>query len=438
LTGVAEELKLNIHNETDLIALAQFHVNEKKVRSELNQHIVDEYSRGVKPTENHRLMASLPIETIWTTNYDPLMENAICEAGKLCERKVTPENFSITLRGKDATVYKMHGDVTQPDRAVLTKEDYELYPSTHEVFINAFKGDLVTKTFLFLGFSFTDPNIDHSLSRIRLLVGNSPRRHYCIMRCPEKPGTDAKEMVEYDYEMVRLQHRTSDLQRYGIEAVMIDEYHEITGILRELNRCAHRNNIFVSGSAHNYDPLGQQRIEQLSHHIGKEIIKRNLNLVSGFGLGIGGNVLIGALEVVFGNERATMGDRVTMRPFPQFAASRSGHDELWRNYRRDMLSKVGFVVFMCGNKLDTCTGNVVPAEGVRKEFEIAREFEKILIPVGATGSVAKELWEEVSADPERFFGKANIKMHLATLGDESKTNHELIEAIFAIIRETSK
>ncbi len=439
LREVAEDLNLDVDKETDLLSVAQFHVNAKKVRSDLNQRIVDAYSRNVPVPENHLLMAKLPIETVWTTNYDTLIERAYPETGKRCEAKVTPENFSTTLRGKDATVYKMHGDVTQPDKAILTKEDYELYSSTSEVFVNALKGDIVNKTFLFLGFSFTDPNIDFILSRIRLLVGKNPRRHYCIMRHPPKPRKgSAKERADYKYDVIRLQHRIGDLQRYGIEAVMIDEYHEITDILRELNRRAHRNNIFVSGSAHNYDPLGQKRIEELSLLIGQEIIQHELNLVSGFGLGIGGTVLIGAADAVFRNEKATLGDRVTMRPFPQLPPTDTRRDELWRNYRRDMLSKVGYVIFLCGNKLDTSTGQVVPADGMRKEFEIAREFEKLPIPIGATGSVAKELWQEVIAAPEQFFQKANVKQHLNTLGDESKTNQELVEAIFAIIRETSK
>lgn len=163
LRDVATGLNLDVDKETDLVALAQFHVNEKRVRTRLNQLLVDEYDRDVLVTENHKLIAKLPIETVWTTNYDQLLEKALREAGKTYDAKVTTANFSTTKRGRDVTIYKMHGDSTQPQDAVLTKEDYELYNITRNAFTNALKGDLVNKTFLFLGFSFTDPNIDYIL-----------------------------------------------------------------------------------------------------------------------------------------------------------------------------------------------------------------------------------------------------------------------------------
>ena len=149
-------------------------------------------------------------------------------------------------------------------------------------------------------------------------------------------------------------------------------------------------------------------------------------------------MLIGAAEEVYRNEKATLGDRVTMRPFPQFQPDDPRRDVIWANYRRDILSKIGYAIFLCGNKLDTATGQVAPADGMRKEFAIAREMEKTLIPVGATGGVARELWQEVAATPARFYKQDSIRQYLKVLGDESKTNEDYIEAIFAIIRETNK
>ena len=52
-----------------------------------------------------------------------------------------------------ATLSKMHGDIEHPDKAVLSKDDYERYHDTHGPFVTALSGDLVEKTFLFLGFS---------------------------------------------------------------------------------------------------------------------------------------------------------------------------------------------------------------------------------------------------------------------------------------------
>ena len=178
LRGVAKELNLDVDKETDLVSLAQFHYNETRVRTRLNRLIVDEYGKDVPVTTNHHLLASLPIETVWTTNYDPLIEKAFQEAGKRCDVRISKGNFSSPPRGKDVTIYKMHGDVSQAHDATLIKDDYEIYSTKNLAFTTALSGDLVTKTFLFLGFSLTDPNMDYILSRIRLLMGQDAQQHY--------------------------------------------------------------------------------------------------------------------------------------------------------------------------------------------------------------------------------------------------------------------
>ena len=58
----------------------------------------------------------------------------------------------------------MHGDIDNPADAVISKDDYEAYPLKMGAFVSALRGDLVEKTFLFLGFSFTDPNYGGTLS----------------------------------------------------------------------------------------------------------------------------------------------------------------------------------------------------------------------------------------------------------------------------------
>ena len=141
LQDIAGDLGLSAQKETDLVSLAQFYVNKQQhVRATLNQLLVDEYNKDVTIPRNHEIMARLPIDTVWTTNYDTLLERAFLDAGKLVDVKVSAADFSTGVRGKDVTVYKMHGDISRPSEAVLIKEDYELYHVRHEVFTNALKG----------------------------------------------------------------------------------------------------------------------------------------------------------------------------------------------------------------------------------------------------------------------------------------------------------
>ena len=64
LRPIADELRLDIDRETDLVAVAQYHCNENSGnRHRLNQSIIDQLTVGVTPTANHRILARLPIST---------------------------------------------------------------------------------------------------------------------------------------------------------------------------------------------------------------------------------------------------------------------------------------------------------------------------------------------------------------------------------------
>ena len=85
----------------------------------------------------------------------------------------------------------MHGDVESPDDAILTKEDYDRYPFTARGrgFLASLEVAMMSRrTALFVGFSFTDPNVDRVLSALYATSGRSQRTHYCIMRRPPAPG----------------------------------------------------------------------------------------------------------------------------------------------------------------------------------------------------------------------------------------------------------
>ena len=153
-------------------------------RAKLDRLIIEEFTKETSLSENHRLLARLPIDTVWTTNCDKLLEDAFRDAHRRVDVKKTSDSLQLPLPGRSVTVYKMHGDVDSPQDAVLTKEDYETYDLTRELYSIKLKGDIVVKTFLFLGFSFTDPNIDYILSRIRALLGKDKGKHYAVMRWP--------------------------------------------------------------------------------------------------------------------------------------------------------------------------------------------------------------------------------------------------------------
>src|SRR5437899_979384 len=82
LRHIAKELKLDVDAEADLIAVAQYHVNTHGGRDRLNKLLIEEFTKDATITENHKLIANLPIHIIWTTNYDRLVEQAFEAAQK--------------------------------------------------------------------------------------------------------------------------------------------------------------------------------------------------------------------------------------------------------------------------------------------------------------------------------------------------------------------
>lgn len=434
LRGIAEDLKLDIDRETDLVAIAQYHLNKVGTRSDLNQLLIDEFTKDASLTDNHHLLASLSIDTVWTTNYDDLIERAYTEAGIRIDVNRTKENLAVTVPGRKVTIYKMHGDKTMPDDAVLTKEDYEAYDTKRSLFSTSLRGDLVDKTFLFVGFSFNDPNIDYILSRIRNLLGQNQRRHYCIMKSVAKPiGRSKKAIQDYEYECNKLQHRISDLKRYSIQAVMIEEYSEITDILAELNRRSHFQDVFISGSAADFAPLGEDRLRRLCSLLGEQLIREGFNVVSGFGLGIGGSVIQGAMQSLGQNDE----HRLQLRPFPQSPPPGLSLSDYWTKYRKRMVSHAGSCVFISGNKYDA-SGGIVEAAGVIEEFEICREQGKYPIPIGSTGHAAERLWNQVRSSVDTFFPGGGVSGHLDTLGNPRKSDEQIVEAVIAVLKRIAR
>ena len=125
LRGVAEDLGLNVDKEYDLVSLAQYCYNKNGNRSLINDTIFNEFSKEKDIDENHRIIARLPILTYWTTNYDSLIEDALNDANRIVDVKYSNKHLSLTKPHRDAIVYKMHGDKSNPDEAILIKDDYE-------------------------------------------------------------------------------------------------------------------------------------------------------------------------------------------------------------------------------------------------------------------------------------------------------------------------
>lgn len=402
LRDIAQELGLNVDKEYDLVSLAQYCYNKNGNRSAINDVIFKEFSQEKEPSENHKILARLPIFTYWTTNYDSLIEDALRDVQRVVDVKRNNKQLSITRPHRDAIVYKMHGDKDDPDDTIIIKDDYEKYHREHAQFITTLSGDLISKTFLFIGLSFSDPNIDYILSRVRIDYGEGNRRqHYALMRnILEK---DYEEKADYEYAKRKHELFIEDLKRYNIKALMIDDYGEIIKVLYEIERRLNYNNVFISGSAADYGSFTKDEALELIHKLSNSLIRVDYKLISGFGLGVGSAVITGALEEIYLKRKTINDDRLLLRPFPQGIQNEENRKKLWTTYRKDMISRAGISIFLFGNKFDNTSQNVILADGVKEEYEIACQYGNLIVPIGCTGFVAEEIWKEIESNMMNFY-----------------------------------
>jgi hypothetical protein len=300
----------------------------------------------------------------------------------------------------------MHGDISQPENAVISKEDYELYERNRKLFTTALKGDLVSKTFLFIGFSFDDPNLSYILSRIRILLDKNQREHYCFFKKINEKDFECKE--DFEYAKIKQQYKINDLKNYSIIGILINDYSEITYILKSIEDRFKRNSIFISGSASGYGDWGEDRCLEFIYYLGKTLAREEYKIVSGYGLGIGSQIINGALQHIFSSKYKHIDDYLVLRPFPIHITDKSKQIEIWHQYREDIIKQAGITIIILGNKKDD-NGNLIEADGVYKEFEIAVKNGLKILPIGATGFVAEKLWHKINNDYDRYFSK-NIKL----------------------------
>ena len=176
---------------------------------------------------------------------------------------------------------------------------------------------------------------------------------------------------------------------------------------------------------------------QIGYHISKGLPLWGFSVrqgtVSGFGLGVGSAVIIGALQEIYMKRKSINEDRLLLRPFPQGIEDNNTRQILWKKYREDMISRSGVSIFLFGNKL--VDGEIVLANGVESEYKIALERHCLIVPVGCTGYMAEEIWEKVDSNMSDFYTNVDDVLIEAFKKLNSKSSKsELITNILSFIK----
>jgi len=187
-----------------------------------------------------------------------------------------------------------------------------------------------------------------------------------------------------------------------------------------------RKTVFISGSAYEYGKFGDEGRDFI-RALTRTLLQNGFKIISGFGNGVGNHVLEGALDEIYLGQKEKLTDQLRIFPFPLMNGLT---DSIHKSYRDDIISQAGTAIFLFGNKLEDIA--VRHADGMKKEFDIARSYQALLIPVGASGYISEQLWRDLLAEYDNYFDSREKFGWYERLGDPSARPDQLIDAILQI------
>jgi len=133
-----------------------------------------------RPGKSHRAFVQLPFDTIYTTNFDLLLEDTYSEATRPFRSLVGELQLPFHAGQIASSIVKMHGDLRHEEHIVVTQGDYDSFMDRYPVVATHLAAMLITRTPLFLGYSLTDPDFEHIRKVVRSRLGVFERMAYII------------------------------------------------------------------------------------------------------------------------------------------------------------------------------------------------------------------------------------------------------------------
>ena len=381
--------KLQQPDLNDLPLLAQYFINEHS-ETELQDLIRQELELDPQPqpTRCHELLAALPLSEIWTTNYDDLIERAMEDGARTF---VKDDDLAQREGGSGCRVYKMHGSLTHPDEPLIAARDqYIRYPDSHRRFWALLQASFLTKSFLFLGFSFEDPNFNQVFQTIRRARDDIHREHFAVVR--EPPTEQDKVLFEL---------RLKDLESIGIKVATIDEHSQLEVLLKQLIARCRPCRLFIAGSPAEEKPdVGDsypsvdlpENMSDFADHLGAAFAETSVALSAGSSFGAQvGYALLKRLQKISRSglhaERFELLRRSKDQPLDE-PSHRFG-SILFQGRDQHEMHNAAFD----GARAVLAIGG---GDGTAKEIKRAREDELGVVPIGKFGGSALEEWARIN------------------------------------------
>jgi SIR2-like domain len=145
----------------------------------------EEAARTRRTSRMHLALSSLGWRTLYTTNYDSHVEGALEDAGRNVAVLSSFEDFQTRREPGSCEVIKFHGTLAKPETIVLTESSYFQRFALETPVDQRLRADLLSHSFLFMGYSFNDWNIRYIWYRMHQLrlQGQAGARRPSTRRC---------------------------------------------------------------------------------------------------------------------------------------------------------------------------------------------------------------------------------------------------------------
>lgn len=136
----------------------------------LRKRLISDHFDDVKGWP-HLFLLSLNAGVYYTTNQDNLFELASKKIGHPYRVVARLEDLAESVPS-DGLLIKYHGDLAYPETVLFTGASYKSRIDDYNHFLNIrMRADLLAKGFLFIGYSFRDPNVQFLFRELRAAFG---------------------------------------------------------------------------------------------------------------------------------------------------------------------------------------------------------------------------------------------------------------------------
>ncbi len=387
LKPMAKNININMNilgDEEDLPLIAQYIVNENSGNKNIIYgNIVKEFNKISTINRHHRVLMNMEINTIWTTNYDCLLEK--CFAEKTPTVIKNNRDLANPKESSRMEIIKIHGSADgDMGDIVLTKQDYDEFLFNKGAIVNKLEEAFINHSILFLGYGYRDSNIRNVMIKASMLTSKYTQKHYIVLLDVKKKKNEDKE--KFNERKRRNQLWIKELNRIGIQELVVKDANELNEILLEIERKSRGKSIFVSGSHNEKDKALYKKFGNALSEIEDIIFVNGQN--EGTGIRVLTSFMEGALE-----KKKELKDIIRFFPNPYAANKNYSNDpkliSRLKLERKPLFSSTKvFVVFKGGM-------------GTRAEYEIAKESGCIILPaITDTKDYSNDLLKDIVKDAD--------------------------------------